>query len=72
MRLKLVLFLLSLGMATSVALAAEAPASILNASYDVSRELFAQLNPVFIKQWQDKTRCRSRSKSFRRGLLQVC
>lgn len=35
--------------------AADAPDSIMNVSYDVSRELFGQLNPVFIKQWRDKT-----------------
>lgn len=28
---------------------------ILNVSYDISRELYAALNPVFIKQWADKT-----------------
>ncbi len=36
--------------------AADKPSSILNVSYDVARELFAQLNPVFAKQWQDKTK----------------
>ncbi len=28
---------------------------ILNASYDVSRELFAEINPKFQKYWQEKT-----------------
>lgn len=27
------------------------PAQLLNSSYDVSRELYEQLNPVFIQQW---------------------
>ena len=44
------------GLAAPTVQAADAPTSILNVSYDVSRELFAQLNPVFIKQWQDKTK----------------
>ena len=38
---------------------ASAPAfaetELLNASYDIGRELFAQINPVFQKQWQDQT-----------------
>ncbi len=29
--------------------------TILNASYDVSRELFNEINPAFQKQWQEKT-----------------
>ena len=36
--------------------AADAPADILNVSYDVSRELFTQLNPVFAKEWQAKSK----------------
>jgi sulfate transport system substrate-binding protein len=35
--------------------AAAAPKDILNVSYDVSRELFAQLNPVFAADWKKKT-----------------
>jgi sulfate transport system substrate-binding protein len=46
---------LAVGLGTS-ALAADAPKDILNVSYDVARELFAQLNPVFAKQWQEKTK----------------
>jgi sulfate transport system substrate-binding protein len=30
-------------------------AELLNASYDVSRELFAQINPAFTAQWKTKT-----------------
>ena len=29
--------------------------TILNASYDVARELFAEINPAFAKAWQAKT-----------------
>ncbi len=29
--------------------------SILNVSYDSTRELYEQLNPIFIKQWKEKT-----------------
>lgn len=42
---------LVLGLA-SPALAQDA---ILNVSYDVARELFAELNPVFAQEWQDRT-----------------
>ncbi len=31
------------------------PVQLLNVSYDVSRELFAQINPVFARDWKDKT-----------------
>lgn len=34
---------------------AKGPDKILNVSYDVSRELFAQLNPVFAAQWKAKS-----------------
>jgi sulfate/thiosulfate-binding protein len=36
-------------------LSAAAPISLLNASYDPTRELYAQLNPLFIKQYQGST-----------------
>ena len=35
--------------------ASAAPASILNASYDVARELFKDVNPLFIADWKKKT-----------------
>jgi len=35
--------------------AATSPSGILNVSYDVGRELFAELNPVFQRQWLEKT-----------------
>jgi sulfate transport system substrate-binding protein len=31
------------------------PAEVLNASYDVSRELFTQINPAFAAQWKAKS-----------------
>jgi sulfate transport system substrate-binding protein len=31
------------------------PAQLLNASYDVSRELFTQINPAFAAQWEAKS-----------------
>ncbi|HTO41842.1 MAG TPA: sulfate ABC transporter substrate-binding protein [Rhizomicrobium sp.] len=47
---------LVLGVAFSgLAFAASGPTSILNASYDVSREVFAELNPIFAKQWKAQT-----------------
>jgi sulfate transport system substrate-binding protein len=33
----------------------KAPGEILNVSYDIARELFAQLNPVFAAEWKTKT-----------------
>jgi len=56
MKLKFLVAVLAIGFIASAGSAAQAPSRILNASYDVSRELFAQLNPVFIKQWQDKAK----------------
>ena len=31
------------------------PVPLLNASYDVSRELFTQINPAFAAQWKAKS-----------------
>jgi sulfate transport system substrate-binding protein len=33
----------------------KAPGEILNVSYDIARELFAQLNPVFAAEWKAKS-----------------
>ena len=41
--------------ATFSASAIAAEVSILNASYDVSREFYKSYNPLFIKQWKQKT-----------------
>ena len=35
--------------------AAPAPAQLLNVSYDVARELFAQINPAFTAAWEART-----------------
>ncbi|PZP36717.1 MAG: sulfate ABC transporter substrate-binding protein [Roseateles depolymerans] len=37
------------------ALAADAPNSLLNVSYDVARELYKQINPAFVAAWKVKT-----------------
>lgn len=42
-------------LALGLAVPASAQDAILNVSYDVSRELFVELNPVFTEQWQAKT-----------------
>lgn len=47
--------LLALSAVCLTARAADEKVELLNASYDVSRELFAQINPVFIAQWQAKS-----------------
>ncbi len=41
--------------ATFSASALAAEVSILNASYDVSREFYKNYNPLFVKQWKQKT-----------------
>ncbi|HVR60262.1 MAG TPA: sulfate ABC transporter substrate-binding protein [Polyangia bacterium] len=50
-------FYLSFGLALSVAAAAPARADVklLNVSYDPTRELYQEINPAFIKQYQAKT-----------------
>ena len=40
---------------TGRALAAPAPLTLLNVSYDPTRELYAQVNPLFIADWKAKT-----------------
>lgn len=40
---------------TNAARADDKEIELLNASYDVSRELFAQINPAFAAQWRKKT-----------------
>jgi sulfate/thiosulfate-binding protein len=39
----------------SRALAAAGPVTLLNVSYDPTRELYAQINPLFIADWKAKT-----------------
>lgn len=45
-------FILGLGLAALGPLAAYAESSLLNASYDVSRELYKQINPAFVAHWK--------------------
>lgn len=47
------LFLVGL-VAGGVRAKAEEPSEILNVTFDVGRELFGDLNPVFQKEWQEK------------------
>ena len=44
--------LLGLGLAALAPFAANAESSILNASYDVSRELYKDINPAFVAHWK--------------------
>lgn len=55
MNLKPTALLLLLMLKASAAWA-ETPSSLLNASYDVSRELFAQINPAFANHWLGNTK----------------
>jgi sulfate transport system substrate-binding protein len=43
------------GLGASAGAEKSAKVELLNASYDVSRELFAQINPAFIAQWKSQT-----------------
>ena len=45
----------ALGFAAAPALAQDKPVEILNVSYDVARELFAQINPVFAAEWKARS-----------------
>ncbi len=46
---------LLLGTAHLPARAQDKPVELLNVSYDIARELFAQINPVFAAEWKAKT-----------------
>lgn len=46
---------LSLIGATIAPAAAQTPTTLLNVSYDIARELYADINVAFIKQWKAKT-----------------
>jgi sulfate transport system substrate-binding protein len=41
--------------ATTLPAQAQAPTTLLNVSYDISRELYAEINAAFIPQWKAKT-----------------
>ncbi|MBR1222063.1 thiosulfate ABC transporter substrate-binding protein CysP [Bradyrhizobium sp. U87765 SZCCT0131] len=53
MRRILIAFAASLGLVSAAS--AQTPTSLLNVSYDISRELYADINVAFIKQWKAKT-----------------
>ena len=44
--------LLTAGLSTAVPLQAK---ELLNSSYDIARELFAEINPVFVEHWEKET-----------------
>ncbi|ABD89544.1 thiosulfate ABC transporter substrate-binding protein CysP [Rhodopseudomonas palustris] len=49
-------FIAGLGALTAVSAAwAQTPATLLNVSYDISRELYVEINAAFTKQWKAKT-----------------
>src|SRR5688572_29238165 len=54
MRFRSTLAAAALSLAT-LAGAAYADSTLLNVSYDPTRELYKDINPLFIKDWQDKT-----------------
>ena len=54
MKNKIVAIALSFALIGQAAFAAEQPSNILNVSYDVSRELFSQINQAFLKEWEGK------------------
>src|SRR5262249_33896478 len=47
-------FVLAFAFVSAVAVFAQ-PASILNVSYDVARELYKEINPAFAEEWKQKT-----------------
>ncbi|HEY0214073.1 MAG TPA: sulfate ABC transporter substrate-binding protein [Paenirhodobacter sp.] len=55
MKSRLIAAALALGLAVPFSAPAQAQDSILNVSYDISRELFQQVNPEFAKEWKAKT-----------------
>ncbi|AKJ42889.1 thiosulfate ABC transporter substrate-binding protein CysP [Pragia fontium] len=42
-------------LATLVATGSVSAAELLNSSYDISRELFAEINPLFVQQWKQQS-----------------
>ena len=55
MKSRLLSAVLALGLATPFTTAAQAQDAILNVSYDVARELFEAINPVFAAKWKADT-----------------
>jgi sulfate transport system substrate-binding protein len=52
---RLILALAALAAAAVAPARAQAPTTLLNVSYDISRELYAEINTAFAKQWKAKT-----------------
>lgn len=52
---RLLAYTLSLGLIAGSASAQDKPVELLNVSYDIARELFAQINPAFVAEWKVKT-----------------
>jgi len=48
-------FGISLAWSGAASAQTQTPSEILNVSYDISRELFAEINPLFIAAWKAKT-----------------
>ena len=46
---------LLVGLLSAAPLAQAQDRPILNASYDIARELFAQINPLFVEHWKEET-----------------
>ena len=55
MRRSLIAFAAILGFAAAAHAQTPAAATLLNVSYDISRELYADINAAFVKQWKAKT-----------------
>lgn len=54
MRLRHTLGVITIGLATAMS-SARAETTLLNVSYDVTRELFKDINPAFITEWKKNT-----------------
>jgi ABC-type sulfate transport system substrate-binding protein len=46
---------LTLWMAPAQSVGAQSSVTLLNVSYDPTRELYQEINAAFAKQWKDKT-----------------
>ncbi len=57
MKIRVIAALTALGLTFAPAVQAQekGPADILNVSYDIARELYAQINPAFQAQWKKET-----------------
>lgn len=55
MKTRLISAVVALGMSLAPFAASAEPADILNVSYDIARELYAQINPAFQAQWKKES-----------------